>query len=98
VRFASPRRAPGLFSSRGDFAASLFWDLRGLGLIDRGVIRQAQAGRHTADIELVRAQAQVANDVVATDTARLAASEAMDDARESVAEALPSLGLNLKNI
>src|SRR5262249_47276520 len=26
----------GNFSSRGDFAASLFWDLRGLGLTDRG--------------------------------------------------------------
>jgi outer membrane protein TolC len=88
----------GNFSSRGDFAASLFWDLRGLGLIDRGVIRQAQAGRHTADIELVRAEAQVANDVVAAYKARLAASEAMDDARESVAEALQSLELNLKNI
>jgi outer membrane protein TolC len=88
----------GNFSSRGDFAASLFWDLRGLGLIDRGVIRQARAGRHVADIELVRAQAQVANDVVAAYKARLAASEAMNDARESVAEAIQSLELNLTNI
>ncbi len=88
----------GNFSTRGDFAASLFWDLRGLGLIDRGLIRQAHAGRHTADIELVRAEAQVANDVVAAYKARLAASEAMDDARESVAEALQSLELNLTNI
>ncbi len=88
----------GGFSTRGDAAVSLFWDLRGLGLIDRGVIRQAQAGRHTADIDLVRAQAQVANDVVAAYKARLAASEAMDDARESVTEALQSLELNLTNI
>jgi outer membrane protein TolC len=88
----------GNFSTRGDFAASLFWDLRGLGLIDRGVIRQAQAGRLTADIHLTRVQAQVANDVVASYKARLAASQAMDDARESVSEALQSLELNLTNI
>lgn len=88
----------GNFSSRGDFAASLFWDLRGLGLTDRGVIRQAQAGRHLADIDFTRVQAQVAADVVAAYKARMAASAAMDDARESVAEALPSLRLNLANI
>lgn len=88
----------GNFSTRGDFAASLFWDLRGLGMIDRGVIRQAHAGRHTADIELCRVQAQVAADVVAAFKARIAASEAMDDARESVTEARESLALNLTNI
>jgi outer membrane protein TolC len=88
----------GNFSTRGDFAASLFWDLRGLGLIDRGVIREAQAGRQTADINFTRAQAQVAADVVASYKARLAAAEAMDDARESVSEAIQSLELNLTNI
>jgi outer membrane protein TolC len=88
----------GNFSSRGDFAASLFWELRGLGLSDCGAIREAQAGRHTADINLTRVQAQVAADVVASYKARLAASEAMDDARESVIEAIQSLELNLTNI
>jgi outer membrane protein TolC len=88
----------GNFSTRGDFAVSLFWELRGLGLSDRGAIRLARAGRQTADIDLIRVQAQVANDVVASYKARLAASEAMDDARESVAEALQSLELNLTNI
>lgn len=88
----------GNFSTRGDFAASLFWDLRGLGMIDRGLIRQAHANRHIADIELCRIQAQVAADVVAAFKARIAASEAMDDARESVTEARESLALNLTNI
>jgi outer membrane protein TolC len=88
----------GNFSTRGDFAASLFWELRGLGLSDRGAIRQTQADRHTADIDLIRVQAQVAADVVAAYKARLAAAEAMDDARESVSEALQSLELNLTNI
>jgi outer membrane protein TolC len=88
----------GNFGTRGDFAASLFWELRGLGFSDRGSIREAQAGRHTADISLTRAQAQVAADVVASYKARLAASEAMDEARESVSEAVQSLALNLTNI
>jgi outer membrane protein TolC len=88
----------GNFSARGDFAASLFWELRGLGFSDRGNWRVADAQRRTADIQLVRVQAQVANDVVAAYKARSAASEAMDDARESVTEAVDSLKLNLTNI
>ncbi len=88
----------GNFDTRGDAAVSLFWELHGMGLGDRGYIRRAQADRHTADIDLVRAQAQVANDVVATYKARIAAGEAMADARESVTEAIESLDLNLRNI
>ena len=88
----------GNFSGRGDLAASLFWDLRGLGLIDRGVIRQAHAGRHMADIDFLRIQAQVAADVVAAYKARRAAADSMEDARESVAEAVQSLKLNMTNI
>jgi outer membrane protein TolC len=88
----------GNFNTRGDAAVSLFWDLRGLGLIDRGVIRRAEAERNTADIDLVRVQAQVANDVVASYKSRLAATEAMDDARASVTEAIESLKLNLTSI
>ena len=58
----------------------------------------AQADRNTADIDLARVQAQVANDVVVSFKGRLAASEAMDDARASVAEAIESLQLNLTSI
>jgi outer membrane protein TolC len=88
----------GNFNTRGDFAASLFWELRGMGLDDLGVRRSAEARKRTADIELVRVQAQVASDVVAAYKARLAAGEAMEDARESVVEARESLALNLTNI
>src|SRR5262249_54964278 len=78
--------------------ASLFWELRGLGLSDYGAYRTAKAQRQTADIELVRVQVQVANDVVAAYKTRVASSEAMIDARESVAEAIDSLHINLTNI
>jgi outer membrane protein TolC len=88
----------GNFNTRGDVAASLFWELRGLGLSDRGNWRVAEAQRNTADIDLVRVQNQVANDVVAAYKARVAAAEAMNDARESVTEALDSLQLNIANI
>jgi outer membrane protein TolC len=88
----------GNFNTRGDAAVSLFWELRGLGLADRGNIRRAQADRNTADIDLARVQAQVANDVVASYKALLAAAEAMDDARAAVAEAIESLQLNLTSI
>jgi outer membrane protein TolC len=88
----------GNFSTRGDAAVSLFWELHGLGLGDRGHIRSAEAQQHMADIDLVRVQAQIANDVVAAYKARIAAAEAMDEAREAVTEATESLELNLTNI
>jgi outer membrane protein TolC len=88
----------GNFNTRGDVAASLFWELRGLGLSDRGFRRVAEAQRRTADIDLVRVQAQVANDVVAAYKARAAATGWMDEARLSVTEATESLALNLTNI
>jgi outer membrane protein TolC len=88
----------GNFNTRGDLAASLFWELRGLGFSDRGNRRVAEAQRNTADIDVVRIQAQVSNDVVAAYKARAAAVDAMDDARGSVAEAIESLELNLASI
>ncbi len=86
------------FGARGDVAASLFWELHGLGLGDRGIMRQANAERKTAEIDLVRVQAQVANDVVAAYKNRMAASLALGEARDSVTDALESLALNFTNI
>jgi outer membrane protein TolC len=88
----------GNFNTRGDASASLFWELRGLGLSDRGFMRVAEAQRRTADIAFLRVQAQVANDVVAAYKSRAAAVGWMDEARLSVTEATESLALNLTNI
>jgi outer membrane protein TolC len=88
----------GNFGGRNDLAASLFWDLRGLGVIDLAAVRRQSAAKRTADIDLVRVQAQVANDVVASSEARAAAAAQMEEAREAVAEAVQSLELNLTNI
>lgn len=88
----------GNFGGRSDFAASLFWELRGLGVNDLAAVRRRAAEKNTADIDLTRVQAQVASDVVASFEARAAASDQMEEARESVAEATMSLALNLTNI
>ena len=88
----------GALGGRNDIAASLFWDLRGFGLIDVAAVRRRVADKNTADIDLKRVQAQVANDVVAASEARAAASAEIEEARESVAEARESLKLNLANI
>jgi outer membrane protein TolC len=88
----------GNLGPRSDFAASLFWDLRGLGLIDVAAVRRRSADKNTADIDLIRVRAQVANDVVASFETRAAAAAQMEEARESVAEAQQSLDLNLSNI
>jgi outer membrane protein TolC len=88
----------GNFGTRGDAAASLFWDLRNLGFTDRAIIHRRQAEHRTADIDLIRVQAQVAQDVVASQEARIAASAEMAEAGPSVTEAIESLTLNLTNI
>jgi outer membrane protein TolC len=93
-----PNSTIGNIGGRNDFAASLFWDLRGFGLIDRAAVRRRSADKNTADIDLTRVQAQVASDVVASAEARAAAAGQIEDARESVTEAVQSLELNFTNI
>jgi outer membrane protein TolC len=86
------------FGGRNDFAASLFWDLRGFGLIDRAAVKRRSADKNTADIEMIRVRAQVANDVVGSFESSAAATGQIEEARESVDEARQSLDLNLTNI
>jgi outer membrane protein TolC len=88
----------GNLGGRNDFAASLFWELRGFGLSDVAAYRRRAADKNTADIDFKRVQAQVANDVVASSEARAAAAAQIEEAREAVAEARESLELNLANI
>jgi len=88
----------GNFGGRGDAAASLFWELRNLGFTDRAIARRRAAQSADANIDLVRVQAQVAADVVASREAQVAALAQMDEAREAVTEAVESLELNLANI
>jgi outer membrane protein TolC len=88
----------GNFGPRGDFAASLFWDLRNLGFTDLAICHRRRAENRAADADLIRVQAQVAADVVAAYEARAAASAQMTEAGSTVTESIKSLELNFLNI
>ncbi len=88
----------GNFGTRNDVAASLFWDLRGLGFMDCAIMRQRAAEHDLARLERIRIQAQVAADVTAAFEVRQAAARQIEDAREALVEAIESLQLNMLNI
>ena len=93
-----PNAVFGDFSTRGDMAVSLFWDVRNLDFTDRGVIHRRKAELEAADVDLIRTRALVSAEVVAAFEARAAASDQMDEAKKSVEEAIQSLDLNFANI
>lgn len=88
----------GNFGARGDFMASIFWELQHLGFADVAVMRRNAAEKRTADLELIRVEAQVAADVVAGYEQSLAASRQIAESRETVNEAIESLKLNFVNM
>jgi outer membrane protein TolC len=88
----------GNFGPRGDAEASLFWELRNLGFTDRAIMRRRSVEHETVNLEKIRTQARVAAEVVASYETRQAASRQIDDARETLIEALDFLKLNLINI
>lgn len=88
----------GNFGGRNDVAASLFWDLRGLGLMDCAIMRQRAAEHETARLEQVRVQTQVAADVTSAYNVRQAADLQIEEARQTLVEAIDSLQLNFINI
>ncbi len=88
----------GNFGGRGEMAASLFWDIRNLGFTDLAICHRRKAENQAASLDVVRVQAQVASDVVGNYEARAAASAQMDEASQTVIEAVDSLRLNFTNI
>jgi outer membrane protein TolC len=67
--------------SRGDLAAQVFWELRGLGLGNLADIRLRNAERDRASLVIVAARAQVAAEVVEAERAAAARKASLDDAR-----------------
>ena len=88
----------GNFGSRGDAAASLFWDLRNLGFTDVAIMHRRAAERETANLEKIRTQTRVAAEVVSSYETRQAAIRQIEEARGGLVEALDSLKLNFLNI
>ncbi len=88
----------GNFGTRGDTAASLFWDLRNLGFADVAIMNRRAAERNTASLEKIRTQARVAAEVVSSFEVRQAALRQIEEAKAGLVEALDSLKLNFLNI
>ena len=88
----------GDFGARGDVAASLFWELQNLGFGDLAIIRRRRFENREAGIQQIKVEAQVAADVVAAYETKQAAALQIKESRETVAEALESLKLNMINI
>ncbi len=88
----------GNFGARGDVAASLFWELQNLGFGDLAIIHRRRFENQTATLEKIKVETQVAAEVVAAFETKQAAALAIKESRETVAEALESLKLNMINI
>jgi outer membrane protein TolC len=88
----------GDFGARGDVAASLFWELQNLGFGDLAIIRRKRFENREAGIQQIKVEAQVAADVVSAYELKQAAALQIKESRETVAEAIESLKLNMINI
>ncbi len=88
----------GDFGARGDFMASIFWELQHLGFADRAIMRRNAAEKRTADLELLQIETRVAADVASAYEQRIAASRQIAESRETVSEAIESLKLNRLNM
>ncbi|MGP0063552.1 MAG: TolC family protein [Isosphaeraceae bacterium] len=88
----------GNFGARGDAEVGLFWELQNLGFTDFAIMRRRAAELNIANLEKYRTQTRVGADVVASFETRQAAARQIEDARETLVEALDSLRLNFLNI
>jgi outer membrane protein TolC len=88
----------GNFGPRGDAEVGLYWELQSLGFADVALMRRRAAELEISNLEKTRTLTQVGADVVAAFETRLAAARQIDDARETLVEAIESLRLNFVNI
>ncbi len=88
----------GDFGARGDVAASLFWELQNLGFGDVAIMRRRRFENEEANLQKLKIAARVGADVVGAYEAKQAAARQIETSRETVAEALDSLKLNMINI
>ncbi len=56
----------GNFGARGDYIASLFWELQHLGFSDIAAMRRSAAEKRTADLQLIQVETRVAAEVAAS--------------------------------
>jgi outer membrane protein TolC len=88
----------GNFGPRGDAEVGLYWELQSLGFADVALMRRRRAELDISNLEKTRVLTQVGADIVAAFETRLAAAREIEDARETLVEAIESLRLNFVNI
>ena len=88
----------GNFGPRGDAEVGLYWELQSLGFTDVAIMRRRAAELEISNLEKTRTLTQVGADIVAAFETRLAAARQIEDARETLVEAIESLRLNFVNI
>ncbi len=88
----------GNFGPRGDAEVGLYWELQNLGFTDVAIMRRRKAELEISNLEKTRVLTQVGADIVAAFETRLAAARQIEDARETLVEAIESLRLNFVNI
>jgi outer membrane protein TolC len=88
----------GNFGPRGDAEVGLYWELQNLGFTDVATMRRRKAELEISTLEQTRTLAQVGADVTAAFETRLAAARQIEDARETLVEAIESLRLNFIDI
>ena len=88
----------GNFGPRGDAEIGFYWELQNMGFTDVAIMRRRAAELEISNLEKTRALTQVGADIVAAFETRLAAARQIEDARETLVEAIESLRLNFVNI
>ncbi len=88
----------GDFGARGDVAASLFWELQNLGFGDVAIMRRRRFENEEARLQKLKVAARVGAEVAAAFETKQAAARQITVSRETVAEAIDSLKLNMINI
>lgn len=86
------------FSARSDWDIQVLWELQNLGLGNRARIRETDAERKTALLELFRVQDRVAAEVVQAFALAQAAATRMADAETELRDALDSYDKNLEGL
>ena len=84
----------GNFGARGDAEVGMYWELQNFGFTDVAIMRRRAAELEISNLEKTRVQTQVGADIVAAFETRLAAARQIEDARETLVEAIESLRLN----
>jgi outer membrane protein TolC len=88
----------GSWQARSDWDVQVFWELRNLGIGNRGLVRERQGQQKQATIELFRIQDQVAADVTTAQAQVEASAERVRHAEHGLKSALSSYEGNLTGL